>query len=97
MFRILQGDVGCGKTIVSLLSIANVIESKHQCAFMGPTEVLSSQHYNLAKQLFKNSDIVVEFLTGKTDIKKRKVILEKLKNGEIDLIIGTHALFQKKN
>tara|TARA_B100000941_G_scaffold96279_1_gene67038 strand:+ start:10121 stop:12175 length:2055 start_codon:yes stop_codon:yes gene_type:complete len=96
MFRILQGDVGCGKTIVSLLSIANVIESKHQCAFMGPTEVLSSQHYDLAKKLFKTSNIVVEFLTGKTDIKKRKVILEKLKKGQIDLIIGTHALFQKK-
>ena len=96
MFRILQGDVGCGKTIVSLLSIANVIESKHQCAFMGPTEVLSAQHFNLAKKLFQYSRIVVEFLTGKTDIKKRKVILEKLKKGEIDLIIGTHALFQKK-
>ncbi len=96
MFRIVQGDVGSGKTIVSLLTIANAIESGYQCAFMGPTEILSKQHFNLAKRIFNRCKINIEFLTGKTEIKKKNIILKKLNNGEIDLIIGTHALFQKK-
>ncbi len=96
MFRIIQGDVGSGKTIVALLSSLNVIESKYQCAFMGPTEILAKQHYELAKKLFKNTKVKIEFLTGKTEIKERKKILEELNNGKIDLIFGTHALFQKK-
>ena len=96
MFRIVQGDVGCGKTIISLLSIANVIESKHQCALMGPTEILAHQHFILAKKIFENTDIKIEFLTGKTEEKKKKIILEDLKQGKINLLIGTHALFQKK-
>ncbi len=96
MFRIIQGDVGSGKTIVSLLSIANVIEAKYQCALMGPTEILAQQHFDLAKKIFDNTNFVVEFLSGKTDTNKRKIILDNLKNGKIDLIIGTHALFQKK-
>jgi len=94
MFRIIQGDVGSGKTIVSLLSIVNVIESGYQCALMSPTEILAKQHYNLSKKIFKNN-IEVEFLTGKTEYKLRKKILDKLKNGKIDLLIGTHSLFQK--
>ena len=96
MFRIIQGDVGSGKTIVSLISMANVIEAKYQCALMGPTEILSLQHYELAKKIFKNSSIKVEFLSGKTDPTKKKEILSGIKNGEINLLIGTHALFQKK-
>ena len=96
MFRIIQGDVGSGKTIVSLLSMANVIEDNYQCAFMSPTEILATQHFNLTKELFRNTDINIEFLSGKTDPKKKKLILEKIKKGKIDLIIGTHALFQKK-
>ena len=72
MFRIIQGDVGSGKTIVSLLSIANVFEAKYQCAFMGPTEILSQQHYELAKKIFKNINIKIEILTGKTEPKKEK-------------------------
>ena len=95
MFRIVQGDVGSGKTIVSLITIANVIEAKYQCALMGPTEILAKQHFNLAKSIFKDADFKIEFLSGKTDTKKKKVILNKLKDGNIDLIIGTHALFQK--
>ncbi len=95
MFRILQGDVGSGKTIVSLLSIANVIESGYQCAFMGPTEILSNQHFNLAKKIFKNSKIKIEFLTGKIESSKRNEILKNLIKGNIDLLIGTHALFQR--
>ena len=96
MFRILQGDVGSGKTIVSLLAIANVIESKYQCAMMGPTEILANQHYQLAKKIYKNTSFNISFLSGKTDIKKKKEILLKLKTGKIDIIFGTHALFQKK-
>ena len=95
MFRIIQGDVGSGKTIVSMLSIINVIKSGYQCALMSPTSILSRQHYELSKKIFKN-EIKIEFLTGKTDYKSRKEILTKLKNGKIDLLIGTHALFQKK-
>ena len=96
MFRIIQGDVGSGKTIVALLAIANIIEGKYQCAFMSPTEILANQHYQSAKKIFKETNFKIEFLSGKTDLKKRKEILNNLKDGNIDLIIGTHALFQKK-
>ena len=96
MFRIIQGDVGSGKTIVSLLSIINVIKSGYQCALMGPTEILARQHYELAKKIFKESDFKIDFLTGKTEYKKRKEISDNLLHGETNLLIGTHALFQKK-
>ena len=96
MFRIIQGDVGSGKTIVSLLSIINVISSGYQCALMSPTEILANQHYELAKKIFSNTNFKIDFLTGKTEYKKRKEILSNLSNGKIKLIIGTHALFQKK-
>ena len=96
MFRIIQGDVGSGKTIVSLLTIANVIEDDYQCALMGPTEILSYQHYQTAKKIFKNTNIKIDFLSGKTENKERKLILENLKKGKTNLLIGTHSLFQKK-
>ena len=96
MFRIVQGDVGSGKTIVSLLSIINVIKSGFQCAFMSPTEILAKQHFELSKKVLKESGIKIEFLTGKTEYKKKKEILKRIKNGQIELLIGTHALFQKK-
>jgi ATP-dependent DNA helicase RecG len=96
MFRIIQGDVGSGKTIVSLLSIINVIKSGHQCALMSPTEILAKQHFDLTRKIFENINIKIDFLTGKTEHKKRKEILENLKNGKSNLLIGTHALFQKK-
>ena len=95
MFRIIQGDVGSGKTIVSLLSILNVVQSKYQSALMSPTEILAKQHYDLSKKIFNNL-IKIEFLTGKTEYKEKNQILKKLKEGKIDLIIGTHSLFQKK-
>ena len=97
MFRIIQGDVGSGKTIVSFLSIINVIKSGYQCALMSPTEILAKQHFELSKKIFKNLDLKIDFITGKTDYKKRKEILKNLDSGKIQLIIGTHALFQKKN
>ncbi len=96
MFRIIQGDVGSGKTIVSLLSILNVIKSGYQCALMSPTEILAKQHHILIKKIFKNENFDIEFLTGKTDYKLRNIILSNLKSGKIKLLIGTHALFQKK-
>ncbi len=96
MFRILQGDVGSGKTIVALLSISNVIESGYQCALMAPTEILALQHYKLAKKIFKNTDTNIIFLTGKTEKKEKIKILKDLEHGKINIIIGTHALFQKK-
>ena len=96
MFRIIQGDVGSGKTIVSLLSIANVVESNYQCALMAPTEILARQHFDLAKKIFNKSNINVEFLTGKTENRKRKEIINNLENGKINVIFGTHSLFQKK-
>ena len=95
MFRIIQGDVGSGKTIVSLLSIYNVTQSGYQTALMSPTEILSKQHFELSKKIFGNL-LKIRFLTGKTEYKERKNILKELKEGKIDLIIGTHSLFQKK-
>ena len=96
MFRIIQGDVGSGKTIVSLLAIINTIKSGYQCALMSPTEILAKQHYDLAKKICKDFDLNIEFLTGKTEYKKRKNIHSDLLNAKINLLIGTHALFQKK-
>jgi ATP-dependent DNA helicase RecG len=95
MFRILQGDVGSGKTIVSFVAAANVIESNYQTAFMAPTEILAKQHFDLAKKIFRSTDIKIEFLTGKSKPKDKKIIQENLLNGKINFIIGTHALFQK--
>ena len=96
MFRIIQGDVGSGKTIVSLLAIINIIKSGYQCALMSPTEILAKQHFELAKKILKDSCFKIDFLTGKTDNKNRNEILFNLSNGKTNLLIGTHALFQKK-
>ena len=96
MFRIIQGDVGSGKTIVSLLAIINVIKSGYQCALMGPTEILARQHHELTKKIFEQINIKIDFLTGKTEYKQRKEILNNLSIGKTNLLIGTHALFQKK-
>ena len=97
MFRIIQGDVGSGKTIVSLLAISNVIESGYQCALMSPTEILAKQHFELAVKIYKKLNLKIDFLSGKTESKEKKKILENLELGKTNLIIGTHALFQKKN
>ena len=96
MFRIIQGDVGSGKTIVSLLAILNVINSGYQCALMSPTEILAEQHFKLSKKIFKNLSLKINFLTGKTEYSERNKILKNLLNGKTNLLIGTHALFQKK-
>ena len=95
MFRLLQGDVGSGKTIVALISALNVIESNHQVAFMAPTEILARQHFNLAKKIFSKK-INIELLSSKNTYSQKKIIVQKLKNNRIDMIFGTHAIFQKK-
>ena len=95
MFRLLQGDVGSGKTIVSLLAAHNTINSGFQVAFMAPTEILARQHYLLAKKLFPKN-INIEFNFWKIKISRKKKILEELLNHKIDIIFGTHAIFQKK-
>ena len=96
MSRLLQGDVGSGKTIIAMASLLIVIEKNLQGAFMVPTEVLAEQHYkNLLKYL--NPLLVsVELLTGNTTQKKRKEILSNLNNGLVDILVGTHALFEDK-
>ena len=95
MFRLIQGDVGSGKTIVSLIAALNTIKSGYQVAFMVPTEILAKQHFNFASKFF-DSDINVNLLSGKTDYAVKKKIIKKLENNKINLIVGTHALFQKK-
>ena len=94
MFRLLQGDVGSGKTIVSLIAAYNTVNSGFQVAVMAPTEILARQHYNLSKKIFPENK-KIELISGKSDYKNKKEILNKLKNNEIDIIIGTHAIFQK--
>ncbi len=94
MNRLLQGDVGSGKTIVSIIASYINYLSGYQTAFMAPTEILATQHFENIKKLFNDYNINVELLTGSTKKKEKKQIYQKLENGEIDLIIGTHTLIQ---
>ena len=93
MLRLLQGDVGSGKTVVALLSMLKVIECGAQTALMAPTEILAKQHYETISKLCENTKIKVELLTGKIRPKQKKEIYDRLKSGEINILIGTHALF----
>jgi ATP-dependent DNA helicase RecG len=95
MFRLLQGDVGSGKTIVALCAAANAVKSGFQVAVMAPTEILARQHYNLAKEIF-DKNLNLEILSSKSEYKEKKIIREKLENNQLDVIFGTHAIFQKK-
>ena len=95
MFRLLQGDVGSGKTIVSLISALNVINSKFQVALMAPTEILARQHYTLAKRLFPKN-INIKLLSSKSESSQKKKIIKDLKENIINMVFGTHAIFQKK-
>ncbi len=94
MNRLIQGDVGSGKTIVAFLTIYAVMENGYQTAFMAPTEILADQHARNAKKLFENTGYRVELLLGSTKAAEKRKIHEALENGEIDLIIGTHAIIQ---
>lgn len=94
MNRLLQGDVGSGKTAVAAALIYNTVKSGYQAAFMAPTEILASQHYKSICTFFEKFNFNVALLTGAATAKEKKIIKEKLKSGEIDIIIGTHALIQ---
>ena len=96
MNRLLQGDVGSGKTIVALLTILMAIDNGYQAAFMAPTEILAQQHYAGIKELLEKIGIEVRLLTGSTKTKERKIILDEIKTGKLPLIIGTHALLEEQ-
>lgn len=96
MNRLLQGDVGSGKTIVSFILAYASFTAGYQTALMAPTEILAIQHFENAKKLFKDTDFKIGLLTGKMTLKEKKEIYEKLEKKEIDLLIGTHALISDK-
>ncbi|EKS4342711.1 ATP-dependent DNA helicase RecG [Clostridium sporogenes] len=94
MNRLLQGDVGSGKTIIALICLFNVIKNGYQGVMLAPTEILAIQHYEEALKLFKDFNLNIALLVGSVKASLKKEIKEKLKKGEIDLIIGTHALIE---
>ena len=95
MLRLLQGDVGSGKTIVALLTLANVLKKNIQAALMVPTEILAIQHYNYFSDLFKDTKVNIVLLTSKINSKEKESVQKKIENGKAQIIIGTHAIFQK--
>ena len=95
MNRLLQGDVGSGKTIVSILASAIAVSNKAQVAIMAPTEILAKQHYNSFKNLADYAKMSCALLTGGMPARDRKKIIVGLENGNIDIVVGTHALIQK--
>ena len=95
MIRLLQGDVGSGKTVVALLSILISIDNNYQSCLVAPTEILAFQHFKNFKDKFENLGLVVKVLTGSTKSSDRKILLNDLKNGSINLLIGTHAIFEQ--
>ena len=95
MIRLLQGDVGSGKTVVALLSILISIDNNYQSCLVAPTEILAFQHFKNFKDKFENLGLVVKVLTGSTKSSERKILLNDLKNGLINLLIGTHAIFEQ--
>lgn len=96
MNRLLQGDVGSGKTIVALMSMLLAVDNGFQACLMAPTEILANQHFIGISSLLKNTEIKVALLTGSTKAKERKLIDSQLQNGEISILIGTHALLEDK-
>lgn len=95
MRRLLQGDVGSGKTVVGALALLKVVENGYQGALMAPTEILAQQHYESLQELMKPEDIRMALLTGSTKNAERQAIYEGLATGTIDIVIGTHALIQE--
>jgi len=96
MNRLLQGDVGSGKTIVALLSMLFAIDNGFQAALMAPTEILAAQHYKAIVELLEGIDIRIALLTGSVKVKKRREIHQQLEDGTLDILIGTHALLEDK-
>ncbi len=95
MNRLLQGDVGSGKTIVALMSMLLAIDNGFQAALMAPTEILANQHFHSISKLLEGMPVSIALLTGSTKTAQRKQIAESLQNGELNIIIGTHALIEK--
>ncbi|MEJ6735835.1 MAG: ATP-dependent DNA helicase RecG [Flavobacteriales bacterium] len=96
MNRLLQGDVGSGKTIVALMSILIAIDNGYQACLMAPTEILANQHFEGITELIEGMGLNVQLLTGSVKTKKRREIHEQLENGELHILIGTHALIEDK-
>lgn len=96
MNRLLQGDVGSGKTIVALLVMLIALDNKYQATLMAPTEILATQHYNSIVELLNGMDVTVKLLTGSTKTKERKIIHNDLESGDLQILIGTHALIEDK-
>ena len=96
MNRLLQGDVGSGKTIVAVLSMLIALDNGFQAAFIAPTEILAIQHYNAVRELLCNMSISIKLLTGSSKTSERKIIHEDLENGELQILIGTHAILEDK-
>ncbi|SDW97143.1 ATP-dependent DNA helicase RecG [Lutibacter oricola] len=96
MNRLLQGDVGSGKTIVGLLAMLLAIDNGFQAALMAPTEILATQHYNSIVEMLDGLEVSVKLLTGSTKAKERRILHAELESGELDILIGTHALIEDK-
>ncbi|VFB05155.1 ATP-dependent DNA helicase recG [Chryseobacterium taihuense] len=96
MNRLLQGDVGSGKTMVALLTMLIAMDNGFQSCLMAPTEILAQQHYNGIQDLLKDTSIKVSLLTGSVKASARKIIHEELENGELSILIGTHAVLEDK-
>jgi ATP-dependent DNA helicase RecG len=96
MNRLLQGDVGSGKTIVALMAMLIALDNGFQSCLMAPTEILANQHYNGLTELAKHLNINIKILTGSTKTADRKIIHEELENGSLHILIGTHALLEDK-
>lgn len=96
MYRFLQGDVGSGKTVVSSVALYANYLAGYQGALMAPTEILAAQHYATLSSFFKDTDVKVALLTGSLSLKNKELLYQKIQDGDIDIVVGTHALFQKK-
>ncbi len=96
MNRLVQGDVGAGKTVVALYGLLMAVAAGHQAAIMAPTELLAEQHHASIGGMLEGSNVTIEILTGATPAAERRAVLERLENGEIDLLIGTHALLTER-
>lgn len=96
MNRLLQGDVGSGKTLVALVTMLIALDNKYQCCMMVPTEILAQQHFRNIGHMLDGMDIKIEMLTGSTKPSHRKKIQEQLQSGELQIVIGTHALIEEK-
>jgi len=96
MHRLLQGDVGSGKTIVAVIAALNVVKNGHQVVIMAPTEILAKQHYQSFLHFLRDHELNIQFIAGSTTGKQKDEVIKQLKTGTADIVIGTHALIQDK-